>query len=39
MMTSDHKIPKSLGGKDHISNRQPMCQPHNFEKGNRLIYI
>jgi len=38
MMTSDHKVPKSLGGLNHISNRQPMCQPHNAEKGNRLIY-
>jgi len=38
MMTSDHKIPKSRGGINHISNRQPMCYPHNSGKGNRLIY-
>ncbi len=38
MMTSDHKIPKSKGGINHISNRQPMCAPHNGSKGNRLIF-
>jgi 5-methylcytosine-specific restriction endonuclease McrA len=38
MMTSDHKIPKSLGGPDLITNRQPMCYPHNTQKGNKLIY-
>jgi len=38
MITSDHKIPKSKGGINHISNRQPMCSPHNANKGNRLIY-
>ncbi len=38
MMTSDHKIPKSKGGINHISNRQPMCYPHNSGKGNKLIY-
>lgn len=38
MMTSDHKIPKSKGGIDHICNRQPMCYPHNTRKGNKLIY-
>lgn len=38
MMTSDHRIPKSRGGSNLISNRQPMCYTHNFEKGNRLIY-
>jgi len=38
MMTSDHKLPKSLGGSNDISNRQPMCYPHNTKKGNKLIY-
>lgn len=38
MMTSDHKIPKSKGGINHISNRQPMCYLHNSGKGNKLIY-
>jgi hypothetical protein len=38
MITSDHKIPKSLNGKDNLSNRQPMCMYHNTQKGNRLIW-
>jgi hypothetical protein len=39
MMTSDHKIPKSVvGAKGGIENRQPMCGPHNQRKGNSLIY-
>src|SRR5689334_18551481 len=32
MMTSDHKVPKSKGGSNLISNRQPMCYPHNTKK-------
>jgi hypothetical protein len=39
MLTSDHRIPKSRGGRDVISNRQPMCEPHNAKKGNQLIYL
>lgn len=39
MMTSDHRIPKSRGGLNTISNRQPMCYPHNSKKGNQLIYL
>jgi HNH endonuclease len=39
MMTSDHKIPKSRGGSNLISNRQPMCYPHNTKKGNQLIHL
>lgn len=39
MITSDHKFPKSRGGSDHINNRQPMCMPHNFQKGNKLIHL
>ena len=39
MMTSDHRIPKSRGGLNHLSNRQPMCSPHNFNKGNQLIHL
>lgn len=39
MITSDHKIPKSKGGPDDISNRQPMCAPHNLGKGNKLIHL
>lgn len=39
MLTSDHKIPKSRGGRDCIENRQPMCYKHNAEKGNQLKYL
>lgn len=37
MMTKDHIIPKSSGGKDQISNYQPMCSPCNQQKGNKTI--
>ena len=33
MITKDHIIPKSKGGKDHISNMQTMCKKCNEEKG------
>lgn len=39
MITSDHRIPKSRGGSNEIDNRQPMCAPHNFKKGNQLIHL
>lgn len=39
MMTSDHRIPKSRGGVNAISNRQPMCYIHNTKKGNQLIHL
>lgn len=32
----DHKLPKSLGGKDAIGNRTLLCSPCNGTKGNRL---
>lgn len=35
LMTRDHKIPLSRGGKDCLSNLQPMCFPCNQEKGDR----
>lgn len=35
MMTVDHIIPKSKGGKNHIDNFQPMCKKHNEQKGNK----
>lgn len=34
MMTRDHIIPKSNGGKDHISNYQLMCYTCNQSKSN-----
>lgn len=34
MITIDHKLPKSKGGKNHISNYQQMCMPHNSKKSN-----
>ena len=36
LMTKDHIIPKSKGGKNHISNMQTMCEHCNIEKGNKL---
>lgn len=34
LMTKDHILPKSKGGKDHIDNYQTMCSPCNGAKGN-----
>jgi 5-methylcytosine-specific restriction endonuclease McrA len=34
MMTKDHRLPKSKGGKDDIDNLQPMCSTCNELKGN-----
>ena len=34
MMTKDHIVPKSLGGKDELENYQTMCVTCNCEKGN-----
>lgn len=36
MMTKDHIIPKSRGGKNHIDNYQPMCIKCNVNKGNKM---
>lgn len=36
LMTKDHIIPKSKGGKNRIENYQPMCEKCNSKKGNRL---
>ena len=34
LMTKDHILAKSLGGKDHVSNMQTMCTCCNNEKSN-----
>lgn len=34
LMTRDHILPKSKGGRDHISNMQTMCTHCNKAKGN-----
>jgi 5-methylcytosine-specific restriction endonuclease McrA len=39
IMTKDHIIPFSLGGKNIMSNYQPMCQRCNNLKQNRIISI
>lgn len=36
MITSDHIIPKAMGGHNGISNRQPMCINCNHAKDNKL---
>lgn len=36
LMTKDHIIPKSKGGKDHESNLQTMCQRCNGKKADKL---
>lgn len=34
LMTKDHIVPKSLGGKDRLDNYQTMCVECNLMKGN-----
>jgi hypothetical protein len=36
LMTKDHIMPKSKGGKDHIDNYQTMCVRCNVAKGDKL---
>lgn len=35
LMTKDHIVPKSKGGKNHISNMQTMCCHCNVRKGDK----
>jgi len=35
LMTKDHIIPKSRGGKNHISNMQTMCCDCNLKKADK----
>jgi len=37
LMTKDHILPKSLGGRDSLSNYQTMCFPCNSKKADRII--
>lgn len=37
LMTNDHIIPKSRGGSEEMSNKQPMCEHHNVKKSNKLV--
>lgn len=36
LMTKDHILPKSRGGRDNISNLQTMCIKCNNEKGDKI---
>jgi 5-methylcytosine-specific restriction endonuclease McrA len=36
MMTVDHIVPKSRGGKNHMTNLQPMCFNCNNRKGSKM---
>lgn len=39
LMTQDHIIPKSKGGKDHLANLQTMCFLCNEKKGTTIIPV
>lgn len=39
LMTKDHIIPRSKGGKNHVDNYQTMCKICNEEKGNNMEEI
>lgn len=37
LMTKDHIVPRSKGGKNHLSNYQTMCKICNEKKADQLI--
>lgn len=37
LLTVDHIMPKSRGGSEKLHNKQPMCEKHNSQKGNKII--
>jgi hypothetical protein len=37
LMTQDHIIPRSKGGRDHDDNLRTMCLPCNMKKGNKIV--
>lgn len=37
LFTKDHIVPRSLGGKDNMTNYQTMCVTCNNEKGNKPL--
>jgi 5-methylcytosine-specific restriction endonuclease McrA len=37
LMTKDHTIPKSKGGKNVLNNYQTMCTKCNLKKGNNMM--
>ena len=39
LMTKDHKIPKSCGGKDHPDNYQTMCHCCNNLKADKFLTV
>ncbi len=36
MLTHDHILPASMGGSNHLSNAQCMCEPCNHRKGDKM---
>lgn len=36
-MNVDHIIPKSKGGGEELSNKQPTCARHNGKKANKIV--
>ena len=34
---ADHIIPLSKGGRNERENYQPLCKPHNVQKGDSLV--